>query len=41
MYLLGGKRSFKEDSVYAAMDELENKFGLIKQSLYEKPTIHQ
>jgi transposase len=36
MYLLGGKRSFKEDSVYAAMDELENKFGLIKQSLYEK-----
>jgi transposase len=36
MYLLGGKRSFKEDSVYAAMDELENKFGSIKQSLYEK-----
>jgi len=36
MYLLGGKKSFKEDSVYTAMDELENKFGLIKQSLHEK-----
>jgi transposase len=36
MYLFGGKRSFKEDSVYGAMDELQKKFGDIKQSLYKK-----
>ena len=36
MYLLGGKRSFKEDTVYGAMDELERKFMDIKKSLYGK-----
>lgn len=36
MYLLGGKRSFKEDTVYGAMDELEKKFMDIKKSLYGK-----